>query len=120
MYVCFGGAYPVTSPEWSWRGKRASQSSIASKSLVGRIMRVLEVLNLLGFVYVCIFFILGRLMPLVNILLLCHSISTLYSTCFRKWGERVGRGEVRFLAWHRQAMSTAQSKSLPIDIIGLA
>ena len=71
-------------PEWSWRGQRASQGGIESESLVGRIMRVLEVPNLLGFVYLCIFFILCRLMPLVNTLLLCHSISTLYSTCFTR------------------------------------
>ena len=45
-------------PEWSWRGQRASHGGRESESLVGRIMRVLEVLNLLRFVYLCIFFIL--------------------------------------------------------------
>ena len=63
-------------------GLRASQGSIEGESLVGWIMRVLEMLNLLSFLYLCIFFILCRLTPLVNTLLLRHSISTFYNTCF--------------------------------------
>ena len=69
-------------PEGSWRGQRASQGGIEGESLISWTMRVLEVLNLLSFLYLCIFFILCRLMPLVNTLLFYHSISTFYSTCF--------------------------------------
>ena len=63
-------------------GPKASQGGIEGESLVGRIMRVLEVLNLFGFLYLCIFFILCRLIPLVNPLLFCHSVSASCSTSF--------------------------------------
>ena len=71
-------------PEWSWRHQRRIESSIESESLVVWIIRVLEVLNLHSFLYLCIFFILCRLMPLVNPLPFCHSVSTSCSPSY-KW-----------------------------------
>ena len=72
-------------PGRSWRGQRASQGGIEGEILVGWIMRVLEVLNLLSFLYLCILFILCRLTPLVNPLPFCHFVSTPCSTSFT-WG----------------------------------
>ena len=61
-------------------GHRVCQDGIEAKSLVGRVMRGQEVLDFLSFLYLCIFIILCRLVPLVNELPFCHSVRTSCST----------------------------------------